>query len=60
MLANLRTLVRMREEFPLEVVQLDDGFQSALGDWDTTNSKFPSGLKFLADKIRKAGFAAGI
>jgi alpha-galactosidase len=60
MLANLRALARMREEFPIDVVQLDDGFQSALGDWDTTNSKFPSGLKFLADKIRKAGFAAGI
>jgi alpha-galactosidase len=60
MLANLRALVRMREDFPIDVIQLDDGFQSALGDWDTTNSKFPSGLKFLADRIRKSGFAAGI
>jgi alpha-galactosidase len=60
MLANLRALAGMREEFPIDVVQLDDGFQSALGDWDTTNSKFPSGLKFIADEIRAAGFAAGI
>jgi alpha-galactosidase len=60
MLANLHALAQMREDFPIDVVQLDDGFQSALGDWDTTNSKFPSGLEFIADEIRKAGFAAGI
>ena len=57
---NLNALATMRSEFPIEVVQLDDGFQSALGDWDTTNEKFPSGLANLSDEIRKAGFAAGI
>jgi alpha-galactosidase len=50
----------MRSEFPLELIQLDDGFQSALGDWDTTNSKFPSGLRKIADEIRAAGFKAGL
>ncbi|MFI5352937.1 MAG: glycoside hydrolase family 36 protein [Candidatus Binatales bacterium] len=58
--SNLQALAEMRAEFPIEVVQLDDGFQSALGDWDTTNAKFPSGLKRLADEIRAAGFEAGI
>jgi alpha-galactosidase len=60
MLANLRALAAMRNEFPIDVVQLDDGFQSALGDWDTTNSKFPGGLARMADEIRAAGFAAGV
>ncbi len=58
--ANLRALAAARDDFPIELVQLDDGFQSALGDWDTTNAKFPSGLKRIADEIRGAGFAAGI
>ena len=58
--SNFRALASMRSEFPIEVVQLDDGFQSALGDWDTTNAKFPSGLASIAEEIRKAGFAAGI
>jgi len=58
--ANLRALVSMRSEFPIEVVQLDDGFQAALGDWDETNDKFPSGLEKIAAEIRGAGFAAGI
>jgi alpha-galactosidase len=58
--ANLKSLEAMRSEFPLDVVQLDDGFQSALGDWDTTNAKFPGGLKKIAGEIRAAGFKAGV
>ena len=58
--ANIKSLTAMRSEFPLELIQLDDGFQSALGDWDTTNRKFPSGLRKIADEIRAAGFKAGI
>lgn len=58
--ANLKALLAMRAEFPLDVVQLDDGFQSALGDWDTANAKFPSGLAKIAGEIRAAGFKAGL
>ena len=58
--ANIKSLEAMRAEFPLDVIQLDDGFQSALGDWDTTNAKFPSGLKKIAGEIRAAGFKAGL
>jgi alpha-galactosidase len=58
--ANLKSLEAMRAEFPLDVIQLDDGFQSALGDWDIANHKFPSGLKKIAHEIHAAGFKAGI
>jgi len=57
---NLRALAALRSSFPIEVVQLDDGFQSALGDWDETNRKFPSGLAKIGAEIRAAGFEAGI
>jgi alpha-galactosidase len=60
MRSNLRALKDLRSEFPIEVVQLDDGYQAALGDWDRTNAKFPSGLEKLAGEIRDAGFIAGI
>lgn len=60
MLANVRALAAMRTKCPIDVVQLDDGYQSALGDWDLTNAKFPSGLKRLADEIRDAGFTPGL
>ncbi len=58
--ANIKSLAAMRSEFPLDVIQLDDGFQSALGDWDTTNAKFPGGLKKIGGEIRAAGFKAGL
>jgi len=58
--ANIKSLEAMRSEFPLDVIQIDDGFQSALGDWDATNAKFPSGLKKIAGEIRAASFKAGI
>jgi alpha-galactosidase len=58
--SNLLALKELRREYPIEVVQLDDGFQAALGDWDRTNAKFPGGLKKLAGEIRGAGFIAGI
>jgi alpha-galactosidase len=57
---NLQALAALRSSFPIEVVQLDDGFQSALGDWDETNQKFPSGLARIGAEIRAAGFEAGI
>jgi alpha-galactosidase len=60
LLANVRTLKQMRSAYPIDVIQLDDGYQAALGDWDRTNAKFPSGLKKIADEIRDAGFAAGL
>lgn len=60
LISNLRALKEMRSEFPVEVVQLDDGYQAALGDWDRTNAKFPSGLKKIAAAIRAAGFTAGL
>ena len=60
LISNLRALKELRSEFPVEVVQLDDGYQAALGDWDRTNAKFPSGLKRIAAAIRAAGFTAGL
>lgn len=44
----------------LWLFQLDDGYQSAVGDWLETNRKFPSGLEPLAREIREAGFTPGL
>jgi len=41
------------------VIQLDDGFQRAAGDWEM-NGKFPHGHRWLTDRIRAAGFRAGL
>jgi len=57
---NLDALAGQRHELPIQVVQLDDGYQRAIGDWLETNEKFPSGLVPLASAIRDAGFQPGI
>ncbi len=44
----------------LEVVQIDDGYQAAVGDWLEPGARFPDGLAPLAREIRDAGFRAGI
>lgn len=59
-LSNLRFLVEHRDELPVEYVQLDDGYQTGIGDWESINEKFPHGLRWLADRIHEAGFKAGL
>lgn len=45
---------------PLDVVQIDDGWEHAVGDWLTTNSKFTDGMQRLADAIHAQGYKAGL
>jgi alpha-galactosidase len=59
-LRNLEALTARRDELPVTLVQLDDGYQRAIGDWLETNAKFPRGLGPLAAEIRAAGFRAGL
>ncbi len=45
----------------VDIFQLDDGFQTATGDWlSVDKKKFPHGLKSLAQKIHDKGYLAGI
>ncbi len=45
---------------PIGMFQIDDGYQKSVGDWTTTNAKFPNGMKHIADSIHAAGYKAGI
>jgi alpha-galactosidase len=60
LLRNLEALVAARDELPIEMVQLDDGYQRAVGDWLETNEKFPRGIDAVAQEIRAAGFVPGL
>jgi alpha-galactosidase len=57
---HLRTNLAASDRWPFEVFQLDDGYQSAIGDWLTTNAKFPSSIDVLADAIAASGRTPGI
>ncbi|HEX8968107.1 MAG TPA: glycoside hydrolase family 36 protein, partial [Chloroflexota bacterium] len=57
---NLASLMRHRDQVPLRLVQLDDGYQRAVGDWLEVNEKFPGGMPALVRRIRDHGFAPGV
>lgn len=57
-LDNLDTIAK---EFPqLKYVQLDDGYQSAMGDWLGAGQAFGGDLTFVLKEIRTRGFQPAI
>lgn len=57
--ANLN--VSVSENVPLDLIVIDDGYETAIGDWTSVNAdKFPAGMKQVADEIHAAGKLAGI
>jgi alpha-galactosidase len=56
-LENLETIDRLR--LPVDVVQIDDGYQADIGDWLVSSPRFPS-VPALIRTIRSAGRRAGL
>lgn len=45
----------------VSIFQIDDGYETFVGDWlDPNPSRFPNGMKYIADKIHNKGYKAGI
>ncbi len=57
---NLQVLQQRQPELPLDVFQIDDGFQQDVGSWLKFNHKFPQGVHELAIQTRAAGFTPGL
>jgi alpha-galactosidase len=59
---NKRIVLKALRDFgdmPFDVFQIDDGWQQAYGDWEA-NTRFPSGMKSLADQIAATGRTPGL
>jgi alpha-galactosidase len=57
----LRNLESFRKlSLPVEIIQVDDGWQAAVGDWMKVKETFPRGMAPLAEEISDAGFTPGI
>jgi alpha-galactosidase len=56
-IANLEAMDRF--QLPVDVVQIDDGYEAEIGDWLTLSDRFTS-LADLAARIRDRGRRAGI
>ena len=45
----------------LDIFQIDDGYQTAVGDWlSVDKNKFPNGMKVIADKIKANNLIPGL
>ncbi|MGH2784309.1 MAG: glycoside hydrolase family 36 protein [Actinomycetota bacterium] len=58
--AALRANLARAPDWPIELFQLDDGYQAAIGEWLTCSDAFPSPLARLASDIASAGLIPGI
>jgi alpha-galactosidase len=47
------------DDLPLDVIQIDDGWEQKVGDWEP-NKKFPAGMEAIAEKIRGSGRIPGL
>ncbi len=55
----LRDVFAQLGDLPFDVLQIDDGWQRDIGDWEA-NEKFPSGMEALAREIKSSGRVAGL
>lgn len=60
MMENLASAALLSPELPLEVIQLDQGFEPIWGDWIERNARFPHSLDWLADRIGGSDFTPGL
>lgn len=47
-------------QIPIDIFQIDDGFQTAVGDWLSIQPSFPNGMAPVARAIRDAGYTPGL
>lgn len=46
---------------PLDIIQIDDGYQAEIGDWlERDRTSFPQAMGQLSSEIEQAGFKSGI
>jgi alpha-galactosidase len=55
----LRRVIDELGDLAFDVLQVDDGWQLSIGDWEP-NAKFPAGMRDLADRIKHTGRKAGL
>lgn len=57
---NLKAVKQLSDSLPMDLIQIDDGYEAQIGDWLTCKPKFAGGMKPHADAIREAGLTPGL
>ncbi len=48
------------KQTPIDLFQIDDGYQTHIGDWLTTKPTFPNGMAGIAKQIHDKNYKAGL
>ena len=59
MVNSLSNVVADSGKLPMDIIQIDDGFQKTAGDW-SCNERFAGGMAPVLEKIHNAGAVPGI
>lgn len=57
---NLEAILGQQDRLPIQLLQIDDGFESEVGDWFSFKKTFPEGMALLAKKIEQEGLVPGL
>jgi alpha-galactosidase len=57
--ASLGRVLEEIDGLPIDVFQIDDGWQQAIGDWQP-NDGFPAGMEAIAGRIAERGYQPGL
>jgi alpha-galactosidase len=57
---NTLAAKELSQDLPLDIVQIDDGFQSEVGDWLSLAPAFQAGMAPLSAEILSAGLTPGL
>lgn len=57
---NTKAAASLQPEIPLDVIQIDDGFEQNVGDWLSFKSGFSDGMIPISAEIRQAGLKPGL
>lgn len=57
---NLYNLAEIRELLPIDMVQIDDGFEKFVGDWLEPRKIFSEEIRLLAEDIKTEGYMPGL
>lgn len=57
---NLEAILEQQNRLPIQLLQIDDGFESEVGDWFIFKETFPEGVEPVAKKIEQEGLVPGL
>jgi alpha-galactosidase len=57
---NLGAAAGLRPAVPLDIIQIDDGFEADFGDWLAFSPRFPQGVAGLGEEIKEKDFTPGL